>query len=254
MTLTGPTPRPIRFTADIAAWQTILQALGGTLISEHPGWLVYQLGGGRLALHAAGPEQPAGSTVLAVETPTPLRQAVDAAAAHGVPVTLEESDHGEAGHVRATDGTFLWLDAPTSVTATGSGTDGSATRPELSTLQIWYGPDTGMIRGTLEALGAQPRLVGDDGRWTDLSYPGGGLAAAHVSGSADGPGAELAFEWAGDVEDAKALLDEAGVESVLIDESYGRTLQVADPDGGPAVWINEQQTDLYGYRRAGSQG
>ncbi|MCM3487642.1 hypothetical protein M3684_18480, partial [Kocuria rosea] len=142
-TLTGPTPRPIRFTADIPGWQRILQTLGATLLSEHPGWLVYQLGGGRLALHAAHPDQPAGSTTLAVETPVDLALAVQEAADQGVPVTLEDSDHGPAGHVRAADGTFLWLDAPTPG-------DGSATLAELSVLPIWYAPDTGLAQHVLE--------------------------------------------------------------------------------------------------------
>ncbi|WP_181009842.1 hypothetical protein [Ornithinimicrobium sufpigmenti] len=239
-TLTGPTPRPIRFTADIPGWQLILKTLGGTLISEHPGWLVYQLGGGRVALHAASEDQPAGFTTLAVEDPTELTKAVQAAAARGVPVTLEESDHGPAGVVRAGDGTFLWLDRPTPVEV---GT-GAAERPELTTLQIWYGQDAGLIRGVLEGLGATPRLVGDNGTWTDLVYPGGGLAAVHA---ADETGTELSFEWDGDVEEAQQLLTAEGIDCLLIDETYSRTLQVADPDGGKRIWINERQTDLYGY-------
>ena len=243
-TLSGATPRPIRFTADLPAWQRILTTLGGTLISEHPGWLVYQLGGGRVALHAASETQPAGSTTLAVEDPAELTKAVDAAAARGVPVALEESDHGPAGHVRAGDGTFVWLDSPTPVEVG----DGLTTRPELSTLPIWYGPDTGLIRGVLEGLGARPRLVGDDGTWTDLTYPGGGLAAVHA---AEDSGTELAFEWDGDVEQAQRLLEAEGIDCLLIDETYSRTLQVADPDGGKRVWINERQTDLYGYTDAG---
>ncbi|WP_134774469.1 hypothetical protein [Ornithinimicrobium flavum] len=238
-TLTGPTPRPIRFTADIPGWQRILETLGATLLSEHPGWLVYQLGGGRVALHAASPEQPAGTTTLAVETPVDLADAVRTASAQGVPVTLEDSDHGPAGHVRV-DGALVWLDAPTPG-------DGKATRPELSTLQIWYGPDTGLLRDVLEGLGARPRIVGDDGRWTDFSYDGGGLAAAHL---AETGGTELAFEWGGDVEEVLRLLTAAGIDGLLIDETYGRTVQVADPDGGPRIWINEQQTDLYGYTDA----
>ena len=238
--LMGVTPRPIRFTADVPAWRTILETLGGTLISEHPGWLVYQLGGGRLALHAASEQQPAGTTVIGVEDPTELPDAVAAAAARGVPVTLEESGHGPAGHVRAVDGTYLWLDSPTA----GSG---AAARPELSVLPIWYGPDTGMIRGVLEGLGARPRLVGDDGTWTDLTFAGGGLAAAHA---AEEPGVELALEWDGDLEEAQRLLEAAGVDCLLIDETYSRTLQVADPDGGERIWINERQSDLYGYTDA----
>lgn len=239
-TLTGPTPRPIRFTADIPGWQRILETLGATLLSEHPGWLVYQLGGGRVALHAAHPDQPAGTTTLAVETPVDLGQAVATAADQGVPITLEDSDHGPAGHVRAEDGTFLWLDAPTPG-------EGKAARPELSTLQIWYGTDAGMIRDVLEGLGARPRIVSDDGMWTDFSFDGGGLSAAHAS---DGSSTELAFEWDGDVEEAQRLLTAAGLDALLIDEAYSRTVQVADPDGGPRVWINERQTDLYGYTDA----
>lgn len=305
-TLTGPTPRPIRFTADIPAWRTLLETLGSTLISEHPGWLVYQLGGGRVALHAASEKQPAGSTALAVETPAELSKAIDAAAARGVPITLEESEHGPAGHVRATDGTFVWLDSPTPVEvapqgaghpeddessdaagdgssdpahdrsgdAAGDGSsitarnrsgdasgDGSSTtagdqsgdasgqaaRSSLSVLPIWYGPDIGLIRGVLEGLGARPRIVGDAGTWTDLTFEGGGLSAVHA---AEQPGVELSFEWDGDVEEAQQLLEAVGIDCLLIDETYSRTLQIADPDGGKRVWINERQTDLYGYRDA----
>ncbi|QFG69833.1 hypothetical protein [Ornithinimicrobium pratense] len=243
-TLTGPTPRPIRFTADLPGWQRILQTLGGTLISEHPGWLVYQLGGGRVALHAAHPDQPAGTTTIAIETPVELEQAVAEAAAHGVPVTLEDSDHGPAGHVRAADGTFLWLDAPTPVAVEATRGGGEATRPELSVLPIWYAVDTAMPRAVLEGLGARPRIVGDAGTWADFTFDGRGLAAVH---GADESGTELSFEWAGVVEDAQALLTAAGIDCLLIDETYSRTLQVADPDGGKRIWINERQTDLYGY-------
>lgn len=240
-TLTGATPRPIRFTSDIPAWQRILEALGATLISDHPGWLVYQLGGGRVALHDDSADQPAGRTVFAVENPAPLAEAVDAAAARGVPVTLADSDHGPAGHIHAPDGTFMWLDQPTPG-------GGAATRPELSVLPIWYGPDPQLIRGVLEGLGASARLVGDNGTWSDFTWAGGGLAASHA---ADSPGVELSFEWDGDVEDALALLREAGAEALLLDETYGRTVRFADPDGGAEIWINERQTDLYGYRQEG---
>lgn len=239
-TPTGLIARPIRFTSDIPAWQRIVEALGGALISEHPGWLVYQLGSGRLALHAASDEQPPGVTTLALETPVPLTEAVPAAAAKGVPVTLEDSDHGPAGVVRAADGTHLWFDAPTPV-ETGSG---QARDPRLAVLQIWYGPDTSVPMSTVQGLGAQPRVVGDDGTWTDLTCAGGGLFGVHA---ADVVGTELAFEWTGDVETAKTLLDAAGLESRLIDETYSRTLQIADPDGVKEIWINARQTDLYGY-------
>lgn len=233
------TAQPIRFTADLPAWQHLVDTLGGHLLHERPGWLVYALGSGRLALHAASEQQPASVTTLAFSTSTPIPEAVATAAAAGVPITLRHPDHGEAGVVSAPDGTELTVDSPTPVEHPGAVRDG-----RLSVLPIWYGPDTGMIRRVIEGLGARPRLVADDGIWADLTCAGGGLVAVH---RADQPGVELAFEWDGDVEDALALLADEGFEAVLIDETYSRTVQVADPDGGPAVWINERQTDHYGY-------
>ncbi|MFX0539099.1 VOC family protein [Ornithinimicrobium sp. Y1847] len=255
--LSGPMGRPIRFTHDIPGWQRIIQALGGTVISAHPGWLVYQLGSGRVALHAASEAQPPGMT-FAIETPQPLAEAVEHAASRGVPITLEDSDHGPAGVFTAADAISGWLDSPTPVEVGNDQTDatqtnatqppaGAATDPRLSCVQIWYGPDTAIPRGVAEGLGAQARLVSDNGTWTDLTLPGGGLIGIHA---AETVGTELAFEWDGDVEDALALLEQARVEAMLIDETYSRTVQITDPDGLKAIWINERQTDLYGYRDA----
>lgn len=241
------TSRPIRFTADLPAWRHLVETLGGRLLLERPGWLVYALGSGRLALHQTNEDQPPG-TALAFETSTPIPAAVQQVAARGIPITLGHPDHGEAGIVSAPDGTRLTLDSPTPVETSRHGGD-PAPDPRLSVLAIWYGPDPVMIRRTLEGLGARPRLVGDDGTWTDLTCPGGGLVAAH---RADAPGTELALEWEGDVEDALALLTGAGIEAVLIDETYSRTVQITDPDGGSTIWVNERQTDLYGYTRAGA--
>ena len=241
-TIADLTARPIRFTADIPAWQRILETLGGVLISEHPGWLVYELGSGRLALHASNEDQPAGSTTLAVETSTPLEEAVPAAAAAGAPIVATVLGHGPAGLVTAGDGTELTLDSPTPAPADTE----APGQPALSVMPIWYTPETRPAIAALTALGATLRTAGDDGTWTDLTCAGGGLLAVHA---ADTVGAELAFEWAGDVESAQALLKAAGIESVLIDETYARTVQITDPDGGEPVWINEKMTDLYGYTR-----
>lgn len=247
MTLTGPTARPIRFTADLSAWRGVVETLGGVLVHEAQGWLVYQLGSGRLALHAGGGddgERP-GTTTLCVETPEPLERAVRGVRDAGVPMEVAETDHGRAGELRAADGTLVTLDAETPVDAGAA--PGGANEPRLAVLPIWYGPDVSLPRDVLEALGARPEIVGDDGTWTELVFPGGGRAGVH---RAESPGVELAFWWDGDVEDALALLTDAGVEAVLIDETYSRTVQFADPDGGEKIWINERQTDLYGYTRA----
>lgn len=241
-TIDNLTARPIRFTADIPGWQRILETLGGVLISEHPGWLVYQLGSGRVALHASSEDQPAGSVSLALETSTPLDEAIPAAAAAGAPIEDVVLGHGRAGRVTAEDGTVLTLDSPTP-----SPDGASATQRSLSTLPIWYTTDTHVGRTTVAALGARARTIADDGVWVDFSCDGGGLVAIHA---ADSVGAELGFEWAGNVEDAKELLDAAGITSRLIDESYSRTLQIEDPDGRKEIWVNEKMTDLYGYTLA----
>ena len=42
----------------------------------------------------------------------------------------------------------------------------------------------------------------------------------------------------------------------FIDETYGRTLRVENPDDASVeaeIWINETQTDLYGYREGLSE-
>ena len=238
--ITDLTAQPIRFTTDIPAWQRLLEALGARLIVERPGWLVYAVGSGRVALHQASDEQPPG-TALAFSTTTPVPDAVTTAAAAGVPIVLGYPDHGEAGVVSASDGTAFTLDAPTPVELHGPPAD-----RRLLSLPIWYGPDTAMMREILQGIGARPRLVADDGIWTDLTCEGGGLVAAH---RADDTAVELAFEWAGDVEEALALLTAAGLDAVLIDETYSRTVQVTDPDRIKEIWVNERQNDHYGYTR-----
>lgn len=240
MTIADLTVRPIRFTADIPRWQTILETLGGVLISEHPGWLVYQMGSGRVALHASHPDQPAGMTTLPLETSTPVPEAVEQTAAAGVPIEISQEDHGLAGRVTASDGTSFTLDAATPGAR-------SAQEPRLSVLSIWYTPAPEPARALVSGLGAQAHLLADDGVWSTFTCKGGGLMAVH---QADSVGAELAFEWDGDAEEVQATLEAAGIESVLIDETYARTVQITDPDGGEPVWVNERQTDLYGYALA----
>jgi hypothetical protein len=242
MTISDLTVRPIRFTARLDPWRRVVETLGGVVISEHPGWIVFQMGSGRLALHAASAEQPPG-TALALETTVPLAEAVELAAQRGVPIALGETDHGTAGIVRAPDGTTFTLDIPTPAPP-----GAAATLEQLTVLQLWYSADTSMVATVLEGVGARRRIVGDDHGWIDFTCAGGGLSAAHRDRT---PRVELAFEWDGDVEDVQALLAGAGIPSAVIDESYGRTVQIKDPDGGAPVWVNEKQTDLYGYRAVG---
>ncbi|MFK5646034.1 hypothetical protein ACI3ET_05850 [Ornithinimicrobium sp. LYQ121] len=238
------TVRPIRFTDDIPGWQTVLGALGAVLLSEHPGWLVYQLGAGRLAVHAAsgagsGSGSPAGTTVLGFETGMPLAEAVASAAERGVPVELGGTGHGEAGIVTAADGTSFTLDTPTP-----NPEDLEATRPELAVLPIWHAPRPRVALDVLDGLGMRRRVIEEDGSWVDLTARSGGLHGVHRREEA---GAELSFELEGDVAQLQEALAEVGVDAQLHEESFGRSLRIADPDGRAPVWVVERQPDLYSY-------
>lgn len=228
--------RPIRFTSDVSGWTRILDALGGARLTSDPSWTVYQMGSGRLALHAANGEHPPASTLIALETRTELAAAVERIRAAGAPIALETVDHGEAGVVRAADGTVLTLDSPTPG-------DALPDEKRLGIQLLWFGVDTVTSGSVFEALGARPRIVADAGGWADFTCSDGGLLCVHHAEETE---VDLGFEWDGPLEEAKALLDGIGLESALIDETYGRSLRFKDPDGGE-IWINERQRDLYGY-------
>lgn len=232
--------RPIRFTHDLAAHRRYLEALGATRVITAPGWEVYAVGSGRLALHAASEAQPPGDA-LAWEVED-LDEWAQQARAAGLPFEVGPTDHGTAATVTAPDGTTFTVDP--------------STEPEqpapadtaLAVLPIWYTNPAEVegAREVLRGLGAVQRVTADSDVWTDFTCPAGGLVAVHATD--DGRGVELAFELDGDVETLMPRLQQAGVEPLLIDETYSRTLQIADPDRpGRMLWINEKQQDLYGY-------
>lgn len=234
--------RPIRFTDDVPAWQRILGALGAVRVSGDPaeGWLVYQLGAGRLALHAAsGSSEVPGTTLLGLETSVPLDEAVAAAAEEGVPIELAETDHGRAGVVTAADGTRLTLDplAPAVV-------DVEPSEPGLAVMPVWHTPAGRVALDVLDGLGLRRRVTLEDGTWADLTARGGGLHGVHPMSEV---GTELAFELNGNVESLLEALTAVGVEAQVEAEEPGRVLLFADPDGGEPLRVLERQPDLYSY-------
>lgn len=233
------TARPIRFTADIPAHQRTLEALGATLLTEAPGWLVYAVGSGRLALHQANDQQPAGMTTLAFEVDD-LEAWSREATARGLEHEVGMTDHGVAGIVRAGDGTAYTVDPALA---------GEAPPTGLSVLPIWYTEEVEAAWAILEGTGARKRIAGDDGGWVDFGCAGGGLVAVHRDA---GVRVELALEYDGDVEALTEPLASAGIGAAVIDESYSRTLRLPDPDHpGREIWVNQKQTDLYGYSVVG---
>lgn len=232
--------RPIRFTDDIPAWRTVLAALGAVPLSQDEGWLVYQLGAGRLALHSAtGSSETPGSTLLGLETRVPLDEAVAAAAAEGVPIELGDTGHGTAGIVTAADGTRFTLDTPAP-----NPQEREASEPKLAVMPVWHTPAARVALDVLDGLGMQRRVTLEDGTWADLTARGGGLHGVQPMSSV---GTELAFELNGNVDALLDALTAAGVHAQIHAEASGRVLRFADPDGGGPLRVMERQPDLYSY-------
>ncbi|GGK71898.1 hypothetical protein [Ornithinimicrobium pekingense] len=232
--------RPVRFTDAIPAWRTVLDALGAVLLSEDDGWLVFQLGAGRLALHAAaGSSEAAGTTLLGLETSVPLEEAVSAAAGEGVPIELGDTDHGLAGIVTAADGVRLTVDTPSP-----NPRELEATQPGLAVMPVWHTTAGRVALDVLDGLGMRRRITLEDGTWADLTARGGGLHGVQPMSDV---GTELAFELNGNLDLLLEPLTAAGVPARIAQEESGRVLRFADPDGGPALRVLEREPDLYSY-------
>src|SRR5262249_811432 len=105
------------------------------------------------------------------------------------------------------------------------------------------------MRRFLEALGLTARISG--GGWVDFTSPTSGMAALHEAPGTVTPyqsgETSLSFEADEPLEPLRDGLIAAGLrDAPIVDEAYGRTLFVTDPDGD-WVAIDGAQTDLYGY-------
>ncbi|WP_191089746.1 VOC family protein [Nesterenkonia ebinurensis] len=104
----------------------------------------------------------------------------------------------------------------------------------------------------LAPYGLSPRIASDNGGWTDLT--GNGVLAFHdselhtVSNDAPNQPVVQVFGETGDVVGLASDLEDRGQEATVIDESYGRSLRVTQPDD-QQLYINETMDDLYGYHR-----
>lgn len=231
------TVQQILYTDAPERWHALAATLGFVApYPPAPEWGEFD-GDGVLAVHHATAEFPAGGVDL-----TLLVADLDAAqrALEGRDVARGEMEGvGEMLTVRAASG----LTVTVFTGARGAGSGDVAVQP------IWFQDDVDEARGILEALGLRASILSDGGGWAELRAPGGGVVGVHsASGRSegDGQGFGLSFEARGDLDALAARLRDAGFEASVIDEAYGRTVRIADPD----VWINGAQTDLYGYHRA----
>ena len=253
--------RPILSTPHEAAWASLLVALGlqeisaGTQASgpntSRP--RCFAAGSGRVML------QPSHTfhTALGFEV-RDVEKFAQWTISDGTPVRLEnvsfagnESEEQVIAQIVAPDGlTFTVVPVDPSLTA---GTPQAAPASlgdavSLSVLALWNTPDVPGTVQTLENIGAKSDTSSNSGNWAQFRAKHGGYVAAHSGGTA---ATVLSFEYDGDLVSYAAGLQEAGFETEIIDEAYGRTLLVAHPDGDQR-WINERQTDLHGYTRSES--
>jgi len=241
----GLVVRPVVFTTAPHAWLAITTALGGRSLVDDSDWHVVALASGRLAVHTVPTGDPLdGAQVLGFEH----ADLDTVAAAVGVPVDTD--DDGPGVTVTGSDGLRFRVDRATPDAFADDGAPGERT----SVLPLWYSPDVPAAAATLERLGLRRRIASDVGTWVDLVAPGGGLVAAHGAARAS---VQISFEHP-DVHVLRDRLEAAGIAATVVDENYGFSLRIPNPDAGiaPAVppgteiWVNQTQTDLYGYTRA----
>lgn len=253
--------RPILSTPHEDAWAALLEALGLQEISvgtqspvpETPRSRCFATDSGRVML------QPASTfgTSLGFEV-RDVEKFAQWTISDGTPVRLEtvqsaakEPEGHIIAHMVAPDGlafTAVPVDASLTAGTPQPRTAEFTNDASLSVLALWNTPDVPGSAKTLENIGAKPDTSSNSGNWAQFRAKHGGYVAAH-SGST--PSTVLSFEYDGDLVSYAAGLRDAGYETEIVDEAYGRTLLVAHPDGDQ-LWINERQSDMYGYTRSES--
>ncbi|TNC21540.1 VOC family protein [Amycolatopsis alkalitolerans] len=114
----------------------------------------------------------------------------------------------------------------------------------MRVVPIRYTDDVAAMTRFYRALGLEPGPVSRPGAWAELPAESG-MLAVHQAPAEDVGRCELAFESTEPLEDVAARLREAGfAPGPVLDENFGHSLRVRDPDG---VWvqINLNDRDLY---------
>ncbi|WP_051479231.1 hypothetical protein [Arthrobacter sp. H5] len=224
--------RPIVFTPNIDEFAALFAALGLDLANDDDGWLVFDAGSGRVALHVA--EAPSVELGLEVgDVHEFVRRTVEA----GTAAEALDTNDGRTAHVQGSGGMVFTAHLGQ------RGISNAGADPALAVMPLWYVTDAAAGVKVFTDMGARKRLSSDSGNWTDFTAKNGGLLAVHAAGET---GIELAFEYNGNVEAVQQRLRQAGIWAVLIDENCGRSLRLPNPDGKD-IWVNERQQDLYGY-------
>lgn len=240
--------RPIHFTSRVEAFLPLFTAIGLVRVNEDADWLEFDAGSGSLALHRT----PSGSaddgvTYLGFEAKD-LEVFAERTRQAGTAAEIRQEAHGKTVQITGRDGLKFLVDATTRLQTSAEA------NPELSVNTLWYSPDVAATAQDLRNIGAIPVSTAKDGRVADFKAKNGGKILAHIAEKSAHGG--LGFGYAGKLEDLLGALEGRGIAAHIIDESYGRTLHVVNPDysdlpnnpTGPTIWINEDgQEDDYGY-------
>ncbi|KZB85381.1 hypothetical protein AVL48_30960 [Amycolatopsis regifaucium] len=114
----------------------------------------------------------------------------------------------------------------------------------MRVMPIRYSSDVAAMTRFYEALGLRVGSTSRPGGWIEMPAEGGMLAIHRASGEDVGR-CELAFEVGEPLEDVAERLRAAGfAPEPPVDEGFGHSLRVQDPDG---VWVqlNLYDRDLY---------
>lgn len=114
----------------------------------------------------------------------------------------------------------------------------------MRVMPIRYSSDVAAMTRFYKVLGLRTGPVSRPGGWAELPADGG-MLAVHRGSAEDTGRCELAFEAGEPLEQVAERLRAAGFEpGPVIDEGFGQSLRVRDPD---QVWvqINRYDRELY---------
>ncbi|NYE95847.1 hypothetical protein FHU41_002097 [Psychromicrobium silvestre] len=240
--------RPIHFTSRVEAFLPLLDALGLVNDLAEQDWLEFSAGQGRLALHRVEAQSADdGVTYLGFEA-RDLEVFASRTREAGTQAELIQAAHGPTVQVTGGDGLQFLVDPSEQWEAT------AGANPLLSVNTLWYTSDVAGAAQDLRNIGAIPVATAINGRVDDFTAKNGGKILVHTAPTPRH--GELGFGYLGALEELQEQLSQRGFTSHIIDETYGRTLHLPNPDfqelpnnpTGPTIWINEEnQTDNYGY-------
>lgn len=220
--------RPIHYTDHIDDWARLLEGLGLVRALDFGDWLEFDSLHGRVALQRASAADAAGGDSLLAFEVGNLDEFVRRTRKAGTDVDIRASEYGRTAAMSGPDGLAMIADVekerPEPASADAS----------VHVMPVWRTPDVGGAAQTLRNLGAKTLVPGDG--WTQLGAKNGGMVGVHA-GTA--PGVALSFEYDGDAQQLLERLASAGFSARLDQEAFGRTVKVANPDGGEEIWVNE---------------